>query len=51
MAMPILPRPVGGRLYSHVADVLLPTFMRDDTAWRGVKPHQLELADQSGGGR
>jgi len=51
MAMPSIPRPVGGRLYSHVADVLLPTFTQGDTAWSGVKPHQLYLPDLSGGGR
>lgn len=51
MAMPIIPRPDRGSLYSHVANVLLPTFAHGDAAWFDVKPHQLDLPDLPGGGR
>ena len=47
MAMPIIPRPVRGRLYFRGADVLLPTF----AGLPGAKVRQLDLTHLSRGGQ
>jgi hypothetical protein len=51
MAVPIISRPTRGRLYSRVADVLLPIVAQGDTACSCAEVHRLDLADLSGGGR
>jgi len=43
MAMPIIPRPVRGRLYCRIADANSPVFPQASRAWAAADPHPTSV--------
>lgn len=43
MAMPIIPRPVRGRLYFQTADVLFPIFVQSGRAWTAADADRVDI--------